>query len=185
MAHAGIHNRATLIALRLLLSAAEAGFTQNALYYFSTMFPKYSVGWRMGLFAGMYAVAGALAGLLAYGFLQIDTPKVRGWQYVFLIEGGMTIVVGAIALFVLPKQLETAWFLTPTERLHARRRIELDLAGTQETADISGGAITKRDFLDVAKDWKKLFTIFLQYVGSPPGDGLHHIPPSYRPRNGL
>lgn len=160
MAHAGIQNRATLVALRLLLGAAEAGFTQNALYYFSTMFPKYSVGWRMGLFTGMYSVAGAFAGLLAYGFLQIDTPKVKGWQCVFLIEGGLTIVIGAVAFFVLPNKLETAWFLTPTERLHATRRMELDLAGTQETANISGGTIKKRDIWDVVKDWKKLVIVF-------------------------
>ncbi|KAJ4413546.1 hypothetical protein N0V82_008484 [Gnomoniopsis sp. IMI 355080] len=168
MAHAGIHNRATLIALRLLLGVAEAGFTQNALYYFSTMFPKYSVGWRMGLFTGMYSVAGAFAGLITYGLLQIDTPQVKGWQYVFLIEGGLTILIGVIALFVLPRRLDTAWFLTPTERLHAMRRMMLDLAGTQETADISGGNITRRDIWDVAKDWKKLLTVFCNMLAVLP-----------------
>lgn len=168
MAHAAIHNRATLIALRLLLGVAEAGFTQNALYYFSTMFPKYSVGWRMGLFTGMYSVAGAFAGLLAYGLLQIDTPQVKGWQCVFLLEGGLTILIGAVALLVLPTKLETAWFLTPTERLHALRRMQLDLAGTQETADISGGNITRRDIWDVARDWKKLLTVFCNMLAVLP-----------------
>lgn len=159
MAHAGIRNRSTLIALRLLIGAAEAGFTQNGLYYFSTIFPKYSVGWRMGLFTGMYSVAGAFAGLLAYGLLQINTPTIRGWQAVFLLEGSLTIFVGILTLAILPTKLETAWFLTHAERLHAVRRMEADLAGTQETAAIDGGKMTERDIVDVAKDWKKLGTV--------------------------
>lgn len=159
MGHAGINGPVTLIALRLLLGAAEAGFTQNGLNFMSTIYPKYSVGWRMGLFSGMYSVAGAFAGLLAYGLLHVESPSIHGWQVVFLFEGGLTILMAIITFFVLPTDLSTAWFLTPVERFHAVRRMDLDLLGTQETADINGGQITRRDIIHVAKDWKKLLIV--------------------------
>ncbi|KAI1851512.1 hypothetical protein JX266_002974 [Neoarthrinium moseri] len=159
MCHAAIKNTGTLIALRLLIGAAEAGFTQIGMYYMSTMYPKYAVGLRVGIFTGMYSVAGAFAGLLAYGLLRIESPHLHGWQVVFLLEGSVTVLLGIISFFMLPKNLASAWFLTAQERSHAVYRMKVDLAGTQEEADINSTAVTSRDVVDVAKDWKKLMTI--------------------------
>ncbi|CAJ2509979.1 Uu.00g058790.m01.CDS01 [Anthostomella pinea] len=159
MAHAGVRGSGSLIALRILLGAAEAGFTQMGMYYMSTIYPKYDVGFRAGLFTGMYSVAGAFAGLIAYGLLKIEPPGIHGWQVVFLLEGGVTVLLGILSFFILPKNLASAWFLSPEERLHAVRRMELDLAGTQEEPDVNSTSVTKRDMLDVARDWKKLLTV--------------------------
>ncbi|KAF7532239.1 hypothetical protein G7054_g8140 [Neopestalotiopsis clavispora] len=142
MCHAAIRGSGTLIALRLLIGAAEAGFTQIGMYYMTTLYPKYAVGFRVGMFTGMYSVAGAFAGLLAYGLLKINTPSIHGWQVVFLFEG-----------------VATAWFLNTEERAHAVYRMQVDLAGTQEEGDADSTSVSKRDFIDVAKDWKKLLTV--------------------------
>ncbi|KAK4160156.1 major facilitator superfamily domain-containing protein [Cladorrhinum sp. PSN259] len=168
MAHAGIRSSGTLIALRLLLGAAESGFTQTAFYYMSLMYPKFSLGLRMGLFSGMYSVASAFAGLLAYGLLHIDGPAVavRGWQIVFLVEGGLTVLLGCVVFLAFPADVGTAWFLSPVERAHAVRRMERDLPGAQEEEDAGDGerrgnrwAVLRRDVLDVFRDWKKLLCI--------------------------
>jgi MFS family permease len=159
MCHAAIRNTSTLIALRVLIGAAEAGLTQIGIYYMSTLYPKYTVGLRVGMFTSMYSVAGAFAGLLAYGLLKISSSNIKGWQIVFLVEGGVTVILGLVSLLVLPRSLATAWFLTPEERLHAVYRMEIDLASTQEEADIDNTTVTKRDIIDVAKDWKKLLTV--------------------------
>ncbi|KAF6793454.1 allantoate transport protein [Colletotrichum sojae] len=159
MCHAAIRGSDTLFALRLLLGAAEAGFTQTGMFYMSTLYPKYDVGLRVGVFTGMYSVAGAFAGVLAYGLLRIEAVGVRGWQVVFLFEGAVTVFLGVITFFILPKNLAGAWFLTEEERAHAVRRMEIDLAGTQEEADIGGTSVVKRDFIDVARDWKKLMIV--------------------------
>lgn len=159
MCHAAIRGRGGLIALRVLIGAAEAGFTQIGMYYLSTLYPKYHVGFRVGLFTGMYSVAGAFAGLLAYGLLNIRSDSIHGWQAVFLFEGAVTVALGLVTIFVLPRGMESAWFLTNEERAHAVRRMEIDLAGTQEEADIMSTSISRRDFADVAKDWKKLLIV--------------------------
>lgn len=80
MGHPGIMNSATSIALCLLLGAAEAGFIQNGLYFMPTVYPKYEVG-------RMYSVAGAFAGLIAYGFLHIESNSMYGRQALFSFEG--------------------------------------------------------------------------------------------------
>jgi MFS family permease len=159
MCHAAIRGSGTLIALRILIGAAEAGFTQIGMFYMSTLYPKYDVGIRVGMFTGMYSVAGAFAGVLAYGLLRVKSDVLHGWQVLFLVEGGITVCLGLISFFLLPKSLSKAWFLTEEERAHAIRRMELDLAGAQEEGDIDSTALTKRDFIDVAKDWKKLMTV--------------------------
>ncbi|KAK8128980.1 transporter [Apiospora sp. TS-2023a] len=156
MCHAAIRSSGTLIALRLLIGAAEAGFTQIGNYYMSTVYPKAELAWRVGLFSGMYSIAGAFSGLIAYGLLHIETPHIHGWQAVFLLEGGFTVLLGILTLFVLPRRLGTAWFLTEPERAHALYRMEVDLAGTQEEAEVNGTMVTRRDIVDVLTDWKKL-----------------------------
>jgi MFS family permease len=159
MAHAGINGSGTLIALRLLIGAAEAGFTQIGLYFMSTLYPKGMFAWRAGLFAGMYSIAGAFAGLIAYGLLHVETPSLHGWQVVFLVEGGLTILLGILAFFLLPRTLSNAWFLNEMERQHAVHRMTVDLAGTQEDADGGRETISRRDIIDTIKNWRKLLTV--------------------------
>jgi len=161
MAHAGIKNSGTLIALRLLLGAAESGFTQTAFYYMSTMYPKFSLGFRMGMFSGMYSIAGAFAGLIAYGLLRVETKSLRGWQVVFLVEGGLTVFMAVVGWCVFPEHLGSAWFLSESERAHAVNRMGRDLADGQEeeSRESSRMAELKKDVVDVLKDWKKLLII--------------------------
>ena len=109
----------------------------------------------MGLFSGTFAVAGAFAGLLAYGLLHLESSQLAGWQTVFLFEGGLTVLLGLITLVALPKDPSTAWILTDQQRQHASRRMERDLAHTDEEEK----PITWKDVKDVAKDWRKLLTV--------------------------
>ncbi|EWZ33063.1 hypothetical protein FOZG_14558 [Fusarium oxysporum Fo47] len=115
----------SLIALRLLIGAAEAKFIQIGMYYLSNMYPKYLVGFREGIYR------------------HIESPRFHRWQDVFLLEGGVTVLLGILNFFIFPKGLATAWFLPPEERLHAVRRMEIDLAEAQEEAHVSQNSITK------------------------------------------
>lgn len=172
IAHIAVRSSSTFYALRLLLGVAEAGFTPTAYYYMSTFYPKFSLGFRMGMFSGMYSVAGAFAGLLAYGLLHLETSSLRGWQMLFLVEGVITVAVALVALTILPTDISKAWFLTEVEKGHALRRMERDLqtgfdSGIGNDVDSDGDLytakddqpITLRDIKDVFMDWKKLLII--------------------------
>ena len=178
IAHIAIRSSTTFFALRLLLGIAEAGFTPTAFYYMSTFYPKFSLGFRMGLFSGMFSIAGAFAGLLAYGILHLETSMLQGWQMLFLLEGVLTVLVAILALTLLPADVTHVWFLTKKERAHAVYRMERDLQmfadtdtqqfGSREDTVVHGvespltGANHSalwRDVQDVLKDWRKLLII--------------------------
>ncbi|KAJ5831902.1 hypothetical protein N7474_000213 [Penicillium riverlandense] len=166
MCHAAIQNQSTLIALRLLLGAAESGFTPSSFYLMSTIYPKYILGLRMGIFSGMYAVAGACAGLIAYGLLQVSSTHIKGWQVLFLLEGGITVIVGIAVLILIPARLETCWFLTYRERKHAIHRMRIDQASTHDMNSENG--FNPRDITDVLKDWKKILIVIFNILGVLP-----------------
>ncbi|KAK4150819.1 allantoate transport protein [Chaetomidium leptoderma] len=158
-------------------SLSLSGFTQTAFYYMSLLWPRYSLGLRMGLFTGIYSVAGAFAGLLAYGLLYMDGPRLHGWQVVFLFEGGLTVVMAVVAWFVLPRDVGTAWVLSARERQYAVRRMERDLAGVQEAVEFGGrdNRVTVRDIVDVLKDWKKMLIILFNITSVLPGIGYSGV----------
>ncbi|KAJ5611114.1 hypothetical protein N7510_007833 [Penicillium lagena] len=173
MAHAAVKNNATLVALRLLLGAAESGFTPSSYYLMSMVYPKYALGMRMGVFSGMFAIAGACAGLISYGLLHINNEHIKGWQVVFLFEGGLTVLVGVLTLLLVPSNVHTAWFLSPTERAHAVGRMVTDLAASQRLEDeaevvAESDTISLKDITDVLKDWKKLLIMLFNMTGVLP-----------------
>ncbi|CEL10640.1 hypothetical protein ASPCAL13756 [Aspergillus calidoustus] len=167
IAHIAVNSTPTFLALRLLLGVGESGFTPICFYYMSLFYPKFSLGFRMGLFSGMYSVAGAFAGLLAYGLLHLESSILKGWQTVFLFEGALTVFVAALGLLVLPTSPGTAWFLTAEERAHATKRMALDDAHAGEEAE-DDSKITLRDVKDVLKDWKKLLIIVFNILSVLP-----------------
>ncbi|KAL5362006.1 major facilitator superfamily domain-containing protein [Aspergillus floccosus] len=169
IAHIGVNSSATFLALRLLLGMGESGFTPICFYYMSLFYPKFSLGFRMGLFSGMYSVAGAFAGLLAYGLLHLESSVLKGWQTVFLFEGGLTVLLALVALWVLPTSPATAWFLNPQEREHAHRRMQRDAAtGNDGAIDDDDQTISWTDIKDVLKDWKKLCIVMCNILSVLP-----------------
>lgn len=62
VANAFIRGRSSLIAMRLLIGAFEAGFYPTAVAYLSCFYCRYDLAVRLALFYGQYAVAGAFSG---------------------------------------------------------------------------------------------------------------------------
>jgi hypothetical protein len=62
--------------------------------------------------------AGAFSGLLAFGIGQLDNVGGwRGWRYIYVIEGGITFLVGILALFILQETpAQTKKWLSDRER---------------------------------------------------------------------
>jgi MFS family permease len=170
IAHAGMKQRSHLIALRLLLGVFEAGFVPTAYYYIGTLYPMYNAGFRLGLFAGMYAFGAAFASLIAYGVLQITSSQYDDWQILFLLEGGLTLGLAVATYFLLPEHVSTAWMLNPDERAHAAHRLEIDgrvFEGTDTEYVGTERRITMRNVRDAVTDWKKIAIILCVCFSNP------------------
>lgn len=60
----------------------------------------------------------------------------KGWRWLFIVEGLMTVAVGLLAAVVLPPSLDRAKFLTPEERILVVDRLQRDKP--QGSADVDG-----------------------------------------------
>ncbi|CAH0032850.1 unnamed protein product [Clonostachys rhizophaga] len=91
------HNFGGLAALRILLGVAEAGFGVGGVFYLTQFYKRDELAKRIALFYGSQTVSGAFSGLIAFVVFQIK-GSLYGWQYLYLVEGALTILIGAIAL---------------------------------------------------------------------------------------
>lgn len=149
LSHAWVKNEPQLIAIRLLIGVFEAGFYPTCVSYLSLFYPRFDLAFRIALFYGAYAIAGAFGGLIAYGCFQID-GDIHGWQYLFIVEGTVTIAIALATPFWLAKSPGQSWFLNEDEKNFAERRMVIDSAANLD----SRFKLSKRDIWEAMKDWK-------------------------------
>lgn len=105
--------------LRLLLGAAEAGFFPGVILYLTYWFPARERGRIMGMFYFgaplAFIVGGPVSGLL----MELNgVLGLRGWQWMFLVEGLLATILGIWAFYYLNDRPSDASWL-PTEEKQA------------------------------------------------------------------
>ncbi|KAJ2358736.1 hypothetical protein IWW50_000560 [Coemansia erecta] len=143
-----ISTKGQLYAMRLLLGMSECGFTAGILLILSFYYPKHRLTSRVGIFYLSSPLANVLSGPLASALSQIHHPTIKRWQWVFILEGVITVGVSILGYFVLQDHPEKCKFLTPKERefIRAYKQREGTLGGSQRLA--------ARDVVNVLRDWQ-------------------------------
>ncbi|GEB37154.1 MFS transporter [Gluconacetobacter liquefaciens] len=118
-----------LYGVRLLLGAAEAGFTPGVIYYLSLWYPARERGRAMSFFYIGAALASVI-GLPVSGLLmKLDgVGNIAGWRWLFMIEGLPAVLLGALVLVCLPDSPATGTFLSPEEKTWLARTLAADHA---------------------------------------------------------
>ena len=70
-----------LVPLRLVLGIFEAGFFPGCAYLLSCWYPRYDLQKRNAVFYAIGSAASAFSGILAYGFIQMNTLGGDGSTY--------------------------------------------------------------------------------------------------------
>ena len=110
--------------MRLLLGAAEAGFWPTCIYYLASWYPAAQRGRAVGRFYSFAGVTTIVGGLLSGWLLGLDgVGGLRGWQWLFLLEGLPTVLIGAAMFWLLPDAPETAPWLRDDERSWLVRKL--------------------------------------------------------------
>jgi ACS family tartrate transporter-like MFS transporter len=134
-AMAWIHSPITFYSARFLLGLAEAGFVPGMFLYLSYWIPQSHTGRATGLFIIAAPLSTVLAGPLSTILLQLDGALgLRGWQWMFIVEGVPAIVLAFVTLWALPDRPEQARWLSKTEKEWLAAQI-----GAQERAATGSG----------------------------------------------
>jgi MFS family permease len=107
----------SLYVMRFLLGAAEAGFFPGVLLYMTYWLPSAYRGRMVAIF--MVAIPGAnfLGSPLSGYLLTLDGwMGMRGWHWLFILEGIPAVLLGIACLFVLTDKPEQAKWLTDDQR---------------------------------------------------------------------
>lgn len=151
-------------ALRFLLGAAEAGFFPGIILYLTRWFPAEDRARAIALFMTATALAGVIGGPVSGVLLSLDgVASLRGWQWLFLLEGLPALLLGAAVFKWLPERPSDAKWLEPAERdwLIARLRDEEAAAGASSHATFGRALRSGRLWLLACL----YFTIIISFYG--------------------
>ncbi|GAA3849426.1 MFS transporter [Amycolatopsis tucumanensis] len=134
-AMAFVQGPASFYVLRFLLGAAEAGFFPAIIYFFSRWLPSSHRGRATALFVAGSSIAAALSGPLSGPLLSLHGfLGAAGWQWLFGLEGLLSVVVGLIAYTRLDSRITDAKWLTGPEQHALAAAIEQEDEARRSTA---------------------------------------------------
>jgi ACS family tartrate transporter-like MFS transporter len=124
--------------LRVFLGAAEAGFFPGIIYYLTLWFPGVYRARVTGLFMACIPLSAAIGSPLSTSLLYLDgILGLRGWQWLFLLEGIPSVLLGVATFFYLTErpryatgwlvQDERDWLEGRITAEHDRKQAELSL----------------------------------------------------------
>ncbi len=121
----------TFYVLRFFLGVAEAGFFPGIILYLTYWFPAARRGRMVALFMTAIALAGVVGGPVSGWIMQAlaGVNGWKGWQWLFLVEGVPSVVVGIWVYFYLDDSIEAAKWLTLNEKKILAANIAKDEQG--------------------------------------------------------
>lgn len=112
-----VTNATGFYALRFLLGAAEAGFFPGIIYYLTQWVPAAQRARTVASFMTAVVTAGIIGGPLSGTLLTLDGwLGLRGWQWMFLLEGLPAALLGFVVLRWLDDSPARAGWLTADEK---------------------------------------------------------------------
>ncbi|EIN04644.1 MFS general substrate transporter [Punctularia strigosozonata HHB-11173 SS5] len=118
-------------AARFFLGVAEAGLFPGTIFVFSMYYKRRERHWRVAIFFGGAALAGAFGGILAFAIAKMDGVGGQpGWAWIFYLEGILTTLVGLSGYYWVPGYPHDAKFLSNRDHqiLIARLAADSDAA---------------------------------------------------------
>jgi MFS family permease len=125
MAMALVNGPTSFFVLRVMLGVAEAGLFPGVLYYLTTWFGPREQARATGYFLMGVSLANVIGGPLGGALLSLDgVHGLKGWQWLFLVEGAPAVLFSLVIWFWLPDGPASARWLSPAERTRVAQYLE-------------------------------------------------------------
>ncbi|CAK7203904.1 hypothetical protein SEUCBS139899_006654 [Sporothrix eucalyptigena] len=124
LCHVPVKNMGGLYATRFLLGLFEAGMFPGVILQMTYWYRPDEMSIRLLYFYCLGNFSGVFSGLLAYAFdVASGHGGLSGWQWLFLTEGILTVLIGVLVYFALPDFPPTAKWLTDKEKAFIQARL--------------------------------------------------------------
>ena len=128
----------SLYAMRFLLGLGEAGFFPGAILYLTYWLPSEYRARVLATFTVSIPIASFIGSPLSVAMLELDgLLGLRGWQWMFILEGVPTALLGIVCLFILTDRPPEATWLTAEQRSWLTAQMEAEAARKKPIGHIS------------------------------------------------
>lgn len=129
-----IHSEWAFYGMRFLLGLAEAGFFPGIIFYLTMWYPSRLRSSRTALFVSAIAVSGVIGNPMSGWIMDTFSGAygLAGWQWLFLLEGIPSVLVGCWVIFYLDSSIAEAKWLSAEEKALLSANIEAEDRHKQE-----------------------------------------------------
>src|ERR1700744_1939481 len=126
--------------LRFLLWVAEAGFFPGIILYLTYWYPAEYRARFLAAFAIAVPVSTVIGAPVSGLLLGLDGAMgLKGWQWLFVIEGIPTVLLGVVAWFYLTDRPAKADWLSAEQKAWLSSRLESEIAAKQAAQHLTLG----------------------------------------------
>jgi MFS family permease len=155
-----VSNTWSFYMVRILLGVAEAGFFPGIILYLTYWFPARERALATSRFMIAIPLASALGNPLSGAIMEYLNLQMglAGWQWLFLLEGMPSVLLGIATGFCLPDRPHDAGWLSPQEQAGLAERIRLEEQDRQQRH--------RADRLRALTDWRVRWLIAIYFTAA-------------------
>jgi ACS family tartrate transporter-like MFS transporter len=122
-----VQDRPQYVIARFLLGIAESGFFPGVVFYFTLWLPRAMRARILGLFLLAVPLCNSIGSPISAHILMMDQISgLRGWQWLFVLEGAPAVILGVLTWFVLVDGPAQAAWLSADEKATLARELQED-----------------------------------------------------------
>ncbi|CAG8487030.1 4472_t:CDS:2, partial [Gigaspora rosea] len=127
IAMAFVKNYSQLMATRFLLGTLQTGLYSGVIFYLTKWYKRSERSYRISYFNAGVVMSGAFNGLIAFSISSLNGKfGLNGWQWIFLVEGAITVIIAFFCYFLISDYPEITIWLTDYEQKLAVDRLRND-----------------------------------------------------------
>jgi MFS family permease len=144
-----VRDFSSLATTRVLLGAAEAAILPCITIYITKVYNRNEYAVRKAYLQISSAVSGSFGGLMAFGLTQINHGGLHGWQWMYIVEGILSLIMVPVTFLWVPNSAAEANFSNEEEKALIARR-QLRNRGIYD----EGEKYRWSEVMRIVKDWK-------------------------------